>query len=178
MNKALVTLQRVNEWIAVAAGLLLLSSVLVTVFDVAARPFGLSLGGTDELSGYAMAIATSWGMSYGLTHLAHVRIDLLRTRCNAIGSGNLRPGCHHVAFGHSTGHCLSSLARTLQIHPEPVESQHHTGNTLVDSSVAVDGRMGMVCPVGSHSSPLCVLSMMLRGRFSDVNDVAGLREET
>jgi len=76
--------KRINEGLAVAAGLLLLISVAVTLFDIVARPFNLSIGGTDELSGYAMAIATSWGISYALSNLSHVRIDLLRSRSNTV----------------------------------------------------------------------------------------------
>lgn len=83
MTKLLSLLRRVNERLAIAAGVLLLVSVLVTLFDIITRPLGLSLGGTDELSGYAMAIATSWGISYALTSMAHVRIDLVRARCGS-----------------------------------------------------------------------------------------------
>ncbi len=80
MHSKLSLLRHVNERLAIAAGGLLLLSVCVTLFDLLARPFGMSLGGTDELSGYAMAIATGWGVCYGLTTQAHVRIDLLRAR--------------------------------------------------------------------------------------------------
>lgn len=34
---------------------------------------------------YAMALATSWGMSYTLLELGHVWIDLLRSRCDSFG---------------------------------------------------------------------------------------------
>jgi len=74
VNRLLSWLARTNERIAVAAGIVLLVSVAVTLFDIIARPFQMSLGGTDELSGYAMAIATSWGIGYALTDMAHVRV--------------------------------------------------------------------------------------------------------
>lgn len=80
MTPLLIALRTLNERLAVAAGTLLLISVLVTLFDILARPIGFSLGGTDELSGYTMAIATSWGVCYALTAQAHVRIDLLRAK--------------------------------------------------------------------------------------------------
>jgi TRAP-type C4-dicarboxylate transport system permease small subunit len=52
--------------------------------EVVLRRLGLAaLGGTDEISGYVMAGATSWGMAYALTALAHVRIDLLRQKAPA-----------------------------------------------------------------------------------------------
>lgn len=80
MHSTLSLLRQTNERLATAAGGLLLLSVCVTLFDLVARPLGMSLGGTDELSGYAMAIATGWGVCYALTAQAHVRIDLLRAR--------------------------------------------------------------------------------------------------
>lgn len=177
MHKALVTLQRVNEWIAVAAGLLLLSSVLVTVFDVAARPFGLSLGGTDELSGYAMAIATSWGMSYGLTHLAHVRIDLLRSRCKTMGQTIF----DLVAILSLSGTALVIAYRVWPVLSKSIQN-HSRANTTLETPLWIPQSLWMAGWVWFALSAvlvtLCVLSMIMRGRFSDVNDVAGLREET
>jgi TRAP-type C4-dicarboxylate transport system permease small subunit len=74
-------LRRANDAIAMAVGGLLLLCVGLILVEVLLRRLGLgALGGTDEISGYAMAGATSWGMAYALTALAHVRIDLLRGR--------------------------------------------------------------------------------------------------
>jgi TRAP-type C4-dicarboxylate transport system permease small subunit len=74
-------LRRVNDVIALAVGALLLACVALVFAEVVLRRLGLAaLGGTDEISGYAMAGATSWGMAYALTALAHVRIDLLRQK--------------------------------------------------------------------------------------------------
>lgn len=75
-------LHHLNDWLALAAGFVLLASVFLTLFDIVARQFHLSLGGTDELSGYAMAVATSWGVAYALTDKAHVRIDIIRAQAN------------------------------------------------------------------------------------------------
>ena len=177
MNNALVTLQRVNEWIAVAAGLLLLSSVLVTVFDVAARPFGLSLGGTDELSGYAMAIATSWGMGYALTHLAHVRIDLLRTRCNAMGQ---------TVFDLIAIMALAATALVIAYRVWPVLSKsiqnQSRANTTLETPLWIPQSLWMAGWVWFALSAvivtLYVLSSALHGRFTDVNEAAGFREES
>ena len=83
-------LARINDAIAVCAGLLLLTAVGVTLVDVMLRALRIpSLGGTDELSGYAMAVATAWGVSYALSEQAHVRIDLLRKRLVAPGRAML-----------------------------------------------------------------------------------------
>lgn len=50
------------------------------LLDITLRQLGDSLGGSDEISGYVMAITASWGLSYTLLERAHVRIDLLRLR--------------------------------------------------------------------------------------------------
>lgn len=79
------TLRRLNRWVAIAVGILLLACAGFVLLDIGLRQLGSSFGGTDEISGYVMAIATSWGMSYTLLELGHVRIDLLRSRAAAKG---------------------------------------------------------------------------------------------
>ena len=74
-------LRRINDRIAVVVGGVLLAGVAMIFVEVVLRRLGLAaLGGTDEISGYIMAAATSWGLAYALTTLAHVRIDLLRQK--------------------------------------------------------------------------------------------------
>lgn len=176
MLKALALLQRINEGMAVAAGLLLLTSVLVTVFDVAARPFAVSLGGTDEISGYVMAIATSWGMSYALTHLAHVRIDLLRTRCSSRGQ---------ALFDLVAILCLAGTAIVVAYRVWPVLSKsiqnQSTANTTLETPLWIPQSLWMAgwvwFAVSAVFVSLCVLSLILKGQFDKVNDVSGLRDE-
>ncbi|MEL6573283.1 MAG: TRAP transporter small permease [Pseudomonadota bacterium] len=76
-------LRTINKGVAlcVGAGLLLCAAFVLT--DIIMRQIGTSLGGTEEIAGYAMALATSWGMSYTLLELGHVRIDLLRSRADS-----------------------------------------------------------------------------------------------
>ncbi|WP_373236555.1 TRAP transporter small permease subunit [Cohaesibacter celericrescens] len=68
-----------NKRIALATGFILLACAGLVLVDITMRQLGSSLGGTDEISGYVMAIATAWGMSFALTELSHVRIDFLRS---------------------------------------------------------------------------------------------------
>jgi TRAP-type C4-dicarboxylate transport system permease small subunit len=79
-------LRTVNRVIALLVGAGLLLCAGLVVLDVVLRRVGMSLGGADDIAGYAMAIATSWGMAYALLELGHVRIDVLRSRL----SGRLR----------------------------------------------------------------------------------------
>lgn len=81
----LAVLRRLNRGIAILVGFLLLGCAVVVMLDIVLRRVGHSFGGTDEISGYVMAIATSWGMAYALLELGHVRIDLLRSRAGRVG---------------------------------------------------------------------------------------------
>jgi TRAP-type mannitol/chloroaromatic compound transport system permease small subunit len=81
MAQTLLTrLRIINGGVALMIGVLLFACILFVLSDIVLRQLGSSLGGTDEISGYVMAIATSWGMAYTLTELGHVRIDILRSR--------------------------------------------------------------------------------------------------
>ena len=73
-------LRRANRAVAVALGVLLCATAAFVIADITLRAFGSSLGGSDEISGYVMAIVTSWGLGFALAELAHVRIDLVRRR--------------------------------------------------------------------------------------------------
>jgi len=79
-DRVLRLLRRVNRLVALLTGVGLLACAGFVLLDIVLRQIGGSFGGTDEISGYAMAIATSWGMAFTLLELGHVRIDLLRSR--------------------------------------------------------------------------------------------------
>jgi TRAP-type C4-dicarboxylate transport system permease small subunit len=79
------TLRRLNRGVALLVGFGLLACAGFVLTDIIMRQIGTSLGGTEEIAGYAMALATSWGMAFTLLELGHVRIDLLRTRAGSFG---------------------------------------------------------------------------------------------
>tara|TARA_R110002072_G_scaffold22400_21_gene78553 strand:+ start:1019 stop:1567 length:549 start_codon:yes stop_codon:yes gene_type:complete len=79
------TLRRLNRRIAMIVGAMLLLCATFILADIILRQIGTSFGGTDEISGYVMALATSWGMSFTLLELGHVRIDLFRGRVQSFG---------------------------------------------------------------------------------------------
>lgn len=82
--------------IAVWSGgaLLLAAAALVGVEVVLRKALRISLGGADELSGYAFAIATSWALAFALLRRAHVRVDVVYARLPA----RLRAGLDLVAL--------------------------------------------------------------------------------
>jgi TRAP-type C4-dicarboxylate transport system permease small subunit len=81
----LATLRRLNRGVALLIGAVLFICAAFVLLDIILRQLGSSLGGTDEISGYVMAIVTSWGMGFALLELSHVRIDLLRSRAGPLG---------------------------------------------------------------------------------------------
>jgi TRAP-type C4-dicarboxylate transport system permease small subunit len=59
----------------VGGAMLVLASILICL-DVTLRyTISKTLGGADELSGYALAIASAWGFSAALLTRSHIRID-------------------------------------------------------------------------------------------------------
>lgn len=85
----ITALRRINKGIALLVGLVLACSVVLIILDICLREMGVSFGGAEEISGYVMAGVTSWGASYTLTELAHVRIDLVRMRLKSRGQALL-----------------------------------------------------------------------------------------
>jgi TRAP-type C4-dicarboxylate transport system permease small subunit len=70
------------DWLSLRAvwfgGVLLLAAAFTVSVDVIARKlFTVSLGGSDELSGYAFAIGTSWAFAFALLRRVNVRVDAL-----------------------------------------------------------------------------------------------------
>ncbi|WP_412778243.1 TRAP transporter small permease subunit [Thalassospira lucentensis] len=84
-NTLIAAIRRINRIIALLVGLVLTGTVILIIAEIVLREVGISLGGAEEISGYVMAGVASWGMSYALTELAHVRIDLIRLRLQTRG---------------------------------------------------------------------------------------------
>ncbi len=73
-------LRTINRGIALVVGLGLLACVGYVLLEITLRRLGSSLGGTTEITGYVMAVTTAWGMGFALMEIAHIRIEVLRTR--------------------------------------------------------------------------------------------------
>lgn len=74
-------LSRYGVWFG---GLLVLASAFLVAFDVIVRKlFVVTVGGADELSGYAFAIGTTWALAFTLLQRANVRVDALYIRLPA-----------------------------------------------------------------------------------------------
>lgn len=76
------TLDRLSRRVCAAGlwfgGALVLMAAIVIGIDVLMRKFlARSIGGADEIAGYALAIGTVWGLGAALLDRAHIRIDSL-----------------------------------------------------------------------------------------------------
>ena len=66
---------RAGTWFG--GGLLVVAALIIGVEVVIRKAFSLSIGGADELSGFALAIGSAWSFAFALMDRAHVRIDSL-----------------------------------------------------------------------------------------------------
>jgi TRAP-type mannitol/chloroaromatic compound transport system permease small subunit len=72
----------VFTWPGYLAGALYIGLAFFVTYDVLARKWGGVVGlpttrVTDELSGYALALAATWGFAYTLRTGSHVRVDVI-----------------------------------------------------------------------------------------------------
>jgi TRAP-type mannitol/chloroaromatic compound transport system permease small subunit len=78
LDAALVAAERGARAAALAGGLLMLAAAVLVSVDVLLRKLvSVTLGGADELSGYALAIGSTWSFAFVLLHRGNVRIDAL-----------------------------------------------------------------------------------------------------
>lgn len=78
LESLLVRTRTLSLWLTWAGGtLILLSAFLVTLEVILRKLFNVSLGGADEISGYAFGVATAFAFSFALFERAHIRVDAL-----------------------------------------------------------------------------------------------------
>lgn len=78
VGKPIIFAEKISSICALISGILLLFAIgLIGVEVVLRKIFSFSVGGADELSGYALALCISWSLGYALLHKAHIRIDIL-----------------------------------------------------------------------------------------------------
>src|SRR5215831_1184128 len=78
MERSLAAMRQLTRWGLWFGGTLVLLAALLIGVDVVLRKFfSRSIGGADELAGYALAIGSAWGLAAALVDRAHIRIDSL-----------------------------------------------------------------------------------------------------
>jgi TRAP-type C4-dicarboxylate transport system permease small subunit len=78
MDAVMHGVRRLTRWGLWFGGALVLAAAILIGIDVCLRKFfAQSIGGADELAGYALAIGTAWSLGAALIDRAHIRIDSL-----------------------------------------------------------------------------------------------------
>jgi TRAP-type C4-dicarboxylate transport system permease small subunit len=78
LEKTLLLSEKFSRLLVWLGGILIIGSALMVTLEVVLRKlFNVSLGGADEISGYAFGAATALGFSYALFERAHIRVDAL-----------------------------------------------------------------------------------------------------
>ena len=165
-------LRAINKGVALAVGLGLLLCAGFVLADIIMRQIGTSLGGTEELAGYAMALATSWGMSYTLLELGHVRIDLLRSRARSFG---------RAVFDVFSMVVMSGVVVTIAVKAWPVVERSlvngSTANTPLETPlvwVQMPWFAGWVWfALMSSLTTLAALSLLMERRHSETETFVG-----
>lgn len=165
-------LRVINKGVALVVGFGLLFCAAFVLTDIIMRQIGTSLGGTEEIAGYAMALATSWGMSFTLLELGHVRIDLLRTRFQTFGK---------AMFDVFSMIVMSSVIITIAIKAWPVLERSivngSRANTPLETPlvwVQMPWFAGWVWfAVMSTLTTLAALSLLLKRRHADTEQFVG-----
>ncbi len=165
-------LRVINKGVALVVGLGLLICAAFVLADIIMRQIGTSLGGTEEIAGYAMALATSWGMSYTLLELGHVRIDLLRTKFQSFG---------RALFDVFSMIVMSGVIITIAIKAWPVLersiSNGSRANTPLETPLAwvqLPWFAGWVWFAAmSTLTTLAALSLLIKRRHEDTESIIG-----
>jgi len=110
-----VRLAGTASWIG--GGFILASAGMIATEVLLRKLLLVSLGGADEISGYAFAVGTSWALAFTLLERANVRVDALYMRF----AGRVRACCDVLALaslalfvGLLGWHALHTLAASVQ----------------------------------------------------------------
>jgi len=78
LTSARMLFERLSRMAALAGLYVLFATTLLVSADVLVRKvFGVAFVGADELGGYALALATSWALSYAFFQGSHIRVNVL-----------------------------------------------------------------------------------------------------
>jgi len=85
MNRLQAAAEGISRVGAIIGGAMLLVASVLICIDITLRyTMSVTLGGADEISGYALAISSAWGFSAALLSRSHIRIDTVYVRLKSI----------------------------------------------------------------------------------------------
>ncbi|HKA45258.1 MAG TPA: TRAP transporter small permease [Burkholderiales bacterium] len=146
-------LQEIAEGIshagAIVGGALLLVAALTICVDIFLRyAFSLTIGGADDLSGYALAISSAWGFSLALLRRSHIRIDTVYVR---VKSRAARAALDLLSLG-----CLGLFGGLVAWHGWGVLSLSWASNSHSQSAI----EMPLIYPQGLWFAGLAFFVMV------------------
>ncbi|MEP0071215.1 MAG: TRAP transporter small permease subunit [Marinomonas sp.] len=176
MLRIIDLLKRINNGVAIAAGLVLLACVLLILIDILLREFGISFGGSEEISGYVMASVSSWGVCYALTEKAHVRIDVIRNK----GKEAARSIFDLVALAATSYVAVFAAYHVIPV-VEKTLKRNSLANTSLETPLIIPQAIWMAgwiwFAVTSCVLLVCALVLVIKQKHSQVNDMIGTETE-
>ena len=113
---------------SIVGGALLLAAALTICVDIFLRyAFSRTIGGADDLSGYALAIASAWGFSAALLSRSHIRIDTVYAR---VGSRVVRALLDLLSLA-----CMALFGALLAWHGWGVVQLSYVSNSHSQSAI-------------------------------------------
>ncbi|HEX6720829.1 MAG TPA: TRAP transporter small permease [Burkholderiaceae bacterium] len=175
LDSALGAAQRMAHAGALGGGLLILAAALLVSVDVTLRKLAnTTLGGADELSGYALAIGSTWSFAFVLLARGHVRIDALYQ----LLPRKLAAACDLIAIV-----ALLTFASLIAWHGAGVLAQSWQLGARSNSSLAVPLAVPQALWwIGYLGFVICAALLLLRaaaallaGEFAEANRLIGAR---
>lgn len=80
MKRFIACASALSTWMAGAGGIILVSMMLVTVFDVTSRCFGRPISGTYDLVALGGALVIGFSIPYATMKKGHIMVDVLIQR--------------------------------------------------------------------------------------------------
>ena len=78
LNRALELNAQIARRITLVVGAAVFAAAAIITVDILCRSFlGVTMQGSDEISGYVLAVAAAWAYSHCLIRRAHIRIDVV-----------------------------------------------------------------------------------------------------
>ncbi|MEP3348643.1 MAG: TRAP transporter small permease subunit [Marinomonas sp.] len=169
-------LKRINNGVAIAAGLVLLACVLLILIDILLREFGISFGGSEEISGYVMASVSSWGICYALTEKAHVRIDVIRNK----GKAATRSIFDLIALAATSYVAVFAAYHVIPV-VEKTLKRNSLANTSLETPLIIPQSIWMAgwiwFAITSCVLLVCAFGLMIKQKHDQVNNMIGTETE-
>ena len=161
---------RLAAWFG--GSLFVLVSVVITVEIILRKFFNSTIGGADELTGYALAAAASWSFGFAVLERAHIRVDslylLMPSRLRAV-LDVVALAAMLMFFGFVLYFALIILAETVHIGARSRTSLYTP--LVIPQTIWL---LGLILSVGVTTVLLtCVVTALFAGDIRKVTILAG-----